>query len=285
MHPARIDQRLPVQRFRHGQGFDALGVRGDTATLDPFLMIDHYRMSEPTFGVHPHAGFSAVTYMFDDAETGFINRDSLGDRSTIRPGDLHWTIAGAGVLHDEAPLDTGRTAHGLQLFVNLPAAQKWRPPQSLHLDGERMPRVIQPGGAEIKVVFGEPAPAADNAAPPFDIPVDTTLLDVRIASFGSFDQVLVEGHTALLLVIAGSVLIGGEVIAAGEAVAFDRSGGLLVVTARPDAGPAHIALLMGQPLNEPVLRQGPFAMASQDDLERVIANYRAGRFGTIREPA
>ena len=67
--------------MKHGDGFQAQGIRGDAAVLDPYLMVDHFRMSQPTFGPHPHAGFSAVTYLFDDAETGFHNRDSRGDSS------------------------------------------------------------------------------------------------------------------------------------------------------------------------------------------------------------
>jgi hypothetical protein len=65
-----------VQAMRHGNGFQAHAIRGADAALDPFLMADHFRMSAPTFPPHPHAGFSAVTYLFDDAETGFFNLEN-----------------------------------------------------------------------------------------------------------------------------------------------------------------------------------------------------------------
>ncbi|MFB2920991.1 MULTISPECIES: pirin family protein [Aerosakkonema] len=103
----------------HRNGFsdynlhDQLGV-----SLDPFLNLVDFHMSQPTFKPHPHAGFSAVTYMFEDSEGAFINRDSLGDRSRIAPGDLHWTQAGSGMLHEEVPERAGVDCHGLQMFVN-----------------------------------------------------------------------------------------------------------------------------------------------------------------------
>ena len=64
--------------------------------IDPFLGVDHAWISTPTFQPHPHAGFSAVSYLFLDSETGIDNRDSLGNRNHIQPGGLHWTAAGAG---------------------------------------------------------------------------------------------------------------------------------------------------------------------------------------------
>jgi redox-sensitive bicupin YhaK (pirin superfamily) len=77
-------------------GFDAHSgahmLRADPADMDPFIGIDSYTMPQPFFGPHPHAGMSAVTLMLPEAEGGFINRDSLGDRSIIGPGDLHWTL-------------------------------------------------------------------------------------------------------------------------------------------------------------------------------------------------
>jgi redox-sensitive bicupin YhaK (pirin superfamily) len=111
MNALPIQSHLSMQPMNKGAGFRALGLRGDSTLMDPYLMVDHHWMSQPTFGPHPPAGFSAVTYMFDDAETGFHNRDSMGDSSHIRAGDLHWTTAGAGVVRDEAPVEPGRTGH------------------------------------------------------------------------------------------------------------------------------------------------------------------------------
>jgi hypothetical protein len=67
-------------------GFQVSRVHGDQLRWSPYLAIDHFYMSQPVFPSHPHAGFSAVTLIFEDSENTFVNRDSKGDMSLIRPG-------------------------------------------------------------------------------------------------------------------------------------------------------------------------------------------------------
>lgn len=278
MHTARIAQHLNVQSMKHGTGFRALGIRGDSAALDPYLMVDHYWMSQPTFGAHPHAGFSAVTYMFDDAETGFHNRDSRGDSSLIRAGDLHWTAAGAGVVHDEVPVELGKTAHGLQLFVNLAAAKKHMAPAAIHVERERMPVVRQAGGATVKVAFGAYDDGVQRHDAVVELPTQATLLDVRMSPGQSFAYPITPGSTAFLLVIKGTIRIDGQDLHEAKSVGIDRAGGELRLTVATDV---QLALFLGQPLNEPVVRQGPFAMTTQADIARAVADFQAGRMGRL----
>lgn len=268
-----------MQPMRHGTGFEAFGIRGRDAAMDPFLMVDHYRMSQPTFGPHPHAGFSAVTYMFDDAETSFNNRDSLGNACEIRAGDSYWTVAGAGVLHDEVPVVNGNVAHGLQLFVNLRAHDKHIAPYAIHIAREDMPRPTQASGARVKVAFGAYDDGEHAFGPIKPLPTDANLFDIHIPAAGSFRYTIAAGTNAFLLVIGGSVSIGGVTVSAAHAVGFGRDGGALEISATESA---HIALFSGVPLNEPVVRHGPFAMTSRADIERAIAAYQSGQMGQLR---
>ena len=75
---------------------------------------------------HPHRGFETVTYMIDGV---FEHNDSNGGGGMITNGDTQWMTAGAGILHIEKPpawlVASGGLFHGFQLWVNLPAAQKW----------------------------------------------------------------------------------------------------------------------------------------------------------------
>jgi redox-sensitive bicupin YhaK (pirin superfamily) len=278
MSPLRIASTINVQKLNHGAGFRALGLRGSDQVMDPFLMVDHYWMSEPTFGPHPHAGFSAVTYMFNDAETGFLNRDSRGDSSEIRPGDLHWTIAGAGVVHDEVPVTNGKTAHGLQIFVNLAAAKKHMPPGAIHVPHERLPVHTQAGGARVKVAFGaydDGVTALDAVA---EFPTEAALLDVRLDAGHAFHYPVAADYTAFVLIIRGAVAAGEETLNEGRAVAFERAGGEIVLRADSDS---QFALFLGKPLKDPVVRHGPFAMTNQADIARAIADYQAGKMGRL----
>ncbi len=142
---ASVVRLVKAQRAVEGDGFV---VRRPFPTsslsyLDPFLLFDH--MGPVEFGPgegtgtswHPHRGFETVTYLL---EGDLEHRDSLGNQGYLHAGDTQWMTAGSGVLHKEGPSvesqQTGGRTHGLQLWVNLPAALKMTAPayQDLRAD-------------------------------------------------------------------------------------------------------------------------------------------------------
>jgi redox-sensitive bicupin YhaK (pirin superfamily) len=272
-----IKQHLETQQMVR-PGFVATGVWGDLTLKDPYIMADHYRMSQPVFGPHPHAGFSAVTYMFDDAQTGFDNRDSRGDSSEIRPGDAHWTVAGAGVVHDEVPIENGKVAHGLQLFINLAAKDKHIPPAAIHILSEDMHRISQTTGARVKVAFGKYDDGEISKHSVVALPTDVSLFDIQMTGSEKFIYPVKQGTNAFLLVVKGSISIGSEAVPENKAVAFGRDGGLLEIDAKTDS---HFALFLGAPLDEPIVQHGPFAMTNQADILRAINDYQTGKMGSL----
>ena len=108
----------------------------DLRYLDPFVHMDQmgevdYAPGEPKGTPwHPHRGFETVTYIIDGT---FEHADSHGGGGVITNGDTQWMTAGAGILHIEKPPEalvvSGGLFHGIQLWVNLPKAQKWSPPR------------------------------------------------------------------------------------------------------------------------------------------------------------
>ena len=102
---AFISEPLEGADLTVGSGFKAESFRaGDIGeAMDPLVTVDHYVMTETTFGAHPHAGMSAVSLLFEDSEGLFHNRDSLGNDFDLQPGDLYWLSAGSGAVHDESP--------------------------------------------------------------------------------------------------------------------------------------------------------------------------------------
>jgi redox-sensitive bicupin YhaK (pirin superfamily) len=272
-----IKQKLETQKMTR-PGFNANGIRGDLSLTDPFIMVDHYRMSQPVFGPHPHAGFSAVTYMFDDAETGFNNRDSRGDSSVIAPGDAHWTVAGAGVVHHEAPVEIGKVAHGLQLFVNLAAKDKHIAPTAIHIPSAAMARIKQISGANVKVAFGRYNDGTQAFEAVKSLPTDVSLFDVQIATGKLFSYTVPADTNAFLTVISGSVTICDEEVLEMHAVSFGREGGILEISSTANA---HFALFLGKPLDEPIVQHGPFSMTNQTDILRAIDDYQTGKMGSL----
>lgn len=268
---------LILQPFAHGGHFRGFGLRDPSQQplLDPFLSVDHFWMSEPTFAPHPHAGFSAVTYLFDDSETGFVNRDSLGHVLDIAPGSLHWTRAAAGVLHDEAPKRPGRTAHGLQVFVNLPAADKHEEPGIAHVTQAEMPE-WRIGDARARLAFG----TFEGRASPLVPSSQATLVDLDLSAGGTARLVIPPGLQAFVLVVAGGADLDGIPATQELGLASGDSPSERLITVKAPAA-ARLALFLGRPLREPVVWGGPFVMTSVEDIAQARRDFAGGKMGRL----
>ena len=246
--------------------------------MDPLVMVDHYTMTEPTFGAHPHAGMSAVTVLFDDSVGVFNNRDSLGNDIDLEPGDLYWLKAGSGAVHDEKPVP-GATAHGLQMFVNLPASMKQNAPDALHVKATDMP-LIERKGAQVRLVLGESNGVSAASSPALPM----TILDAKINAGGHFEHGVAPGHSQWIHAVSESIEVsdGDETvaIAAGDALAIraKQQPATLTLRARVDS---HVVVVTGEPIMEPFVQRGPFVMSNETQIAKVEADYRAGRLGKL----
>ncbi len=259
---------LTAQPHRIGAGFEAEGWREPLALLDPFLQVEHFRMSASAFAPHPHAGFSAVTYLFDDSAGSLVSRDSLGGEQPIHPGDLHWTLAGRGVMHDEFPALAGAEVHGLQVFVNLPAAQKLRAPEVQHCTARQMPRRAGPGWQVVQV-FGDGAGVA--------LPSPAALVIIDIAAGACFEWAVAEGEQGFAAVIHGSGQAGNLPLRGGSALHLP---GGTAVRLQADQ-PLRLACFSGQPLHEPVVRHGPFVMSDEGQVVAALQRFQTGGMGRL----
>lgn len=263
-----------------GTGFTADQFRHDdypAGAMSPFVLVDHFEMWEPTFAVHPHAGMSAVTLTFADTQGSMTSRDTVGHVARIEPGDLHWTLAGRGIQHTQLPTDAGSRIHALQIFVNLPARAKWIAPDSFLVSARAMPRV-QNAGATVRVVVGEFG-GQRSAAP---VPEPVLMLDVSMdGQGGNFELPLPGRWNAWILVLSGELTLGtSTVLKARQAtatLASDESRALAMKSRHA----AHFVVLAGPRIDEPVIQQGPFVFESDASMARAIADFQAGRFGTV----
>ena len=277
------EPQAAIARFQHGErmtrgeGFEALSFihRQLDGLMDPLIMVDHFTMSQPTFGPHAHAGISAVTVLFEDSTGSFRNKDSLGNDIELAPGDLYWLRAARGAVHDEAPTPGSRT-HALQIFVNLPAAQKLDAPNARHVAAAEMP-VIEGPGHRVRVMTGK-SNGITGATPPA---LPLTILDISLQPGGRFTHRADPGDATWLHLIRGEV----EVVLDGvrhrlsseTALAAHGAGEIRLLSG--EGGQA--VLLGGTPLREPFVQKGPFAMSDTDQLAAVIAAHKAGELGTI----
>lgn len=266
-----------LQSMNRGAQFRAFGLHAAELT-NPFLGIDHAWMSGPTFPAHPHAGFSAVSYLFLDSETGIKNKDSLGGRHHIRAGGLHWTAAGRGVVHEEHPAENGKIVHMLQIFVNLESQMQSNAPFALHLPPEDVPVVTLPG-ASVRVPLGRFA----NQQSPLNPPTDVTLLDITLEAGAELLVPVAEGQTAFVLPIAGALNVNGERVESDGApvpvMTAKAQAHAITLQARESA--VHVALFSGAPLKQPIYWGGSMAMASHEALSRAMTALQLGEFGKI----
>jgi redox-sensitive bicupin YhaK (pirin superfamily) len=275
VNPRRVASIVALPEHRMSPGFTARSLRGfPVGALDPFLSIDHFRMSQPTFPPHPHAGFSAVTWLFEDSPGAFINRDSLGDRSRISPGSVHWTQAGRGMMHEEIPEVPGVESHGLQIFVNLSAEHKNAAPRAFHADV--LPVVTGPGW-RAKVVAGQ---LGDVESPLRELLTPVRLLDVALDAGAQVVLPVEPGHTAFALSISGHGHAGPEraALPAHSAVSFADDGDALVLSAETAL---RVVIGGGQPLREPVVFGGPFVMNRREEIEAAQGRFRRGEMGSL----
>lgn len=272
-----VTARQHGETMSRGTGFEALSFshRQLDGMMDPLIMVDHFTMTEPTFGAHAHAGLSAVSVLFEDSTGTFRNRDSLGNDIGLAPGDLYWLRAARGAVHDEAPTPGSRT-HGLQLFVNMPASDRQQAPASLHVPAGQVP-VLEGAGHRVRVMTGESNGVA-GAIPPA---LPLAILDIQLEPGGTFLHPVAPDHAAWIHAIRGEVMVeldGETHLVSGQQALAVRNTGVIGMSSLSGV---QAVLLSGKPLHEPFIQRGPFAMRNAEELAAVVAAHEAGELGAI----
>ncbi|WP_322468958.1 pirin family protein [Hydrogenophaga sp. SNF1] len=258
------------------------------AQLSPFLLLDYAGPAQfpPSdrprgVGVHPHRGFETVTIVYDGE---VAHRDSTGAGGTISPGDVQWMTAASGILHEEfhSPAFTqrGGQLEMVQLWVNLPARSKMEAPGYQNILDAQIPGVDLPEGAgRVRVIAG----AYRGHAGPARTHTPMDVWDVRLNQGKTARLPLIKGHTAALVVLAGTVLVNGEAVAReAQLVQFQRDGDALEIEANTDA---KLLFLGGEPIEEPVVGHGPFVMNTREEIVQAFHDFQSGRFGRLAAPA
>jgi hypothetical protein len=272
---------FPVRRAFHGV---------DLGMLDPFIHMDQmgeveYAPGEPKGTPwHPHRGFETVTYIMEGT---FEHNDSNGGGGVITNGDTQWMTAGAGILHIEKPPEalvvSGGLFHGIQLWVNLPKAQKWSPPRYQDIRaGEVSLLSSADGGTLVRVIAGE---LAGHPGPGVTY-TPMTLVHATLSPGAELVLPWRPDHNALIYVLAGNGTVGAErtsiqtgqlaVLGAGTAIR-------LTADARQESRSPNLDVLVlgGQPIREPIAWAGPFVMNTRDEVMQAFTDYQAGRLGSI----
>ena len=288
-----VDKIVTAHRQLEGEGFVVRRpFPGASLPLaDPFLLLDQMGAVEYAPGEakgtpwHPHRGFETVTYMIDGA---FEHEDTTGGGGLITDGATQWMTAGSGLQHIEKPPErlvvSGGLFHGVQLWVNLPAAKKWTPPRYQDIEANDVVLLSNADGSSlIRVIAGE----LDGHAGPGVTQTPITYLHATVAPGSRLTLPWPRDFNALVYVLLGQGYAGkdDQPLDEGQLAVFGPGDALLIRAAdkQPSSSPKgwEVLILGGLPIREPVARHGPFVMNTQEELQQAFADYQAGKLGVI----
>ena len=262
----------------------------DARASDPFFLLDqlgpvdyapHEAVGAPW---HPHRGFETVTYVLD----GVIeHHDSHGGGGVIAEGDTQWMTAGAGILHDEVPSAAFRRAggrsHGVQLWVNLPAASKFVAPRYQAIGASELVLLTSSdAGALIRLIAG----SLGGHQGPGATHTPITYAHVSVEPGARIELPWDRAHNAMVYALSGRGMVGPERTALdAHCLALFGAGDSVLIEAgelQPEESRAlEVLVLGGRPIREPIVHYGPFLMNTRAQILEAIDDYNAGRMGVI----
>lgn len=271
MGPIRLRQPLPTQ------GLDM---------VDPFILLHHYgpyQISEThnpfDLGPHPHRGFEPITFLVEGEQ---LHRDSLGNQSVVKAGDVQWTTAGRGIIHAEAPtkdfVKKGGIIEGIQLWLNLPAEKKMMPANYQHAKHQDFNTITsEDKKVETKIIAGE----LQDAYGKIERQTDVNAFMISAKSGGKESITFKNTHQSILYLLKGKAKVNHEVVLElneNQLIQFNTDGNYFTIEAEHDS---LLLFVSGEPFNEPVTTYGPYVMNTQTEIMEAMRDYQMGKMGFL----
>lgn len=271
MGPIKLRQPIPTEEIE---------------LIDPFVLLHHYgpypinELNNPfDLGPHPHRGFEPITFLIEGEQ---LHRDSLGNESVVKSGDVQWTTAGRGIVHAEGPtkdfVKRGGDLEGIQLWLNLPAEKKMIPAQYQHVANDDFRVVTSPDQkVEVQVIAGVLDETYGRIAT--QTPVNAFMIDVKES--GKIEIPFPNSHQGLVYLIKGEVIINeSETLKFNEnqLVWFEQDGEGFSLEGITES---KILFLSGAPFNEKITSWGPYVMNTQTEIMEALRDYQQGKMGYL----
>jgi quercetin 2,3-dioxygenase len=277
MKKREIERQLSGTLVREGAGVKLhryIGTEKENP-YEPILLFDFFDSDNPMdyiagFPDHPHRGFETVTYLIKGE---IAHQDNQGHHGVIGPGDVQWMTAGRGIIHSEMPRQTSAGLTGLQLWLNLPAANKWAKPHYQEFTAAQLPIEQQDSGVLIKVIAGKTDKG--TRSPLHGIATDPLFFDISLPAQQTMEQQISSSHQAILFVLSGEVEVLGQTINQGSLAALGPGDSL---TLQGQIKDTHCLLIAAKKLKEPIAWLGPFVMNTEQEVMQAIDDYRNHRF-------
>jgi hypothetical protein len=272
---SRIETAAPPQRnsATHANRFVVPADRFEARS--PFLMMMEDWFAPPAgFPTHPHRGMETVTLVL---EGSLEHRDHTGGHGVLNPGDVQWMTAGRGVMHSEMPGPGG--VHSLQLWLNLPAAQKMSRARYADQRAADAPAMTGPGW-EIRVYAGRQGETGHAAGSSY--PMNLCFATLQPGADCALD--IGPDERGFLYALEGFATVSADAtpLQAGQIAWLDPQADApgepdrLVI--RAGETPFRATLFSGRPIDEPVVAYGPFVMNTEAEIRQAFADYQSGAF-------
>ncbi|RDI71839.1 pirin family protein [Halopelagius longus] len=230
------------ETVRHGSGVNsnrAFPTNAYPAHLDPFVLFERFYIDPNAgFPMHRHEGFEIVSYML---EGGMDHEDSLGVEHTAYAGDGMQITAGGGIQHSEFSAD-GDACNGLQLWVNLPRAEKDADADYADASAEELP-TEESDGATVTTVVGDGSP--------LELRTPMEYLDARVADAWTWS--VPDGWSGFLYGVSGEGTADGDAFGEGDVLPVSDARD---VELRTETTLRAVAV-SGRPHGEPIRLRGP----------------------------
>jgi redox-sensitive bicupin YhaK (pirin superfamily) len=270
-----IELILDARHKKLGGGFEVDRLLpSKRRTLGPFVLLDHAGPSEHApgegFGIlpHPHIGICTLSYLFAGE---MIHRDSLGNTTPIRPGEVNLMTAGRGIVHSERAspefVAKGGTLHALQLWVGLTSAHEEVAPSFQHLGQDELPLITKPG-AVARLIGG----SAYGLTSPLRTLTPQFYVDLRLDAGASFP--VPQGYEERgAYVVTGRIESDGRDIGERHLAFFTPNGDPSIRASEP----SRVMLLGGAPIAPPHMWWN-FVSTRLERIEQAKRDWAEGRF-------
>jgi len=267
--------RLQTRGFhtQDGAGVNLVRVLGIKTVhdYDPFLLLDSFDSTDPQdyiagFPLHPHRGIETISYVFRGKMT---HRDSLGNEDTIGDGEVQWMTAGSGILHEEK-LPASDRLLGVQLWLNMPAADKMGPPAYRSIKNSEIEEIQLPSG-KLRLLAGEFEGKKGYQSK--YLPLD--YYDLHLDPNASMVLNTKEECSDLVFTLLGDAYIGGELVEEKTAVRL-TPGDTLEIKATEKK--TQVLYIRSSFLREPISWGGPIVMNTKEELNKAFDDLNKGTF-------
>ncbi len=271
MGPVQLRQPLPTKEI---------------SMVDPFILLHHYgpytinEKNNPfDLGPHPHRGFEPITLLIQGEQ---LHRDSLGNESIVKAGDVQWTTAGRGIIHAEGPTKTfvkkGGDLEGIQLWLNLPAEFKMIQPKYQHVKYEDFDIVSSDDEkVSIQIIAGKLNDKQGKIVT--KTAVNAFIIDVEEG--GEYNIEIEQKHNPLLYLLKGDIVVNETISLTqdqNQFIEFNQDGDHFSIKGKDKS---KLLFLSGVPFNEKVVTYGPYVMTTQTEIMEAMRDYQMGKMGFL----